>query len=58
VDRDLELLPSSPERRQELLDRLADARQRALLDGRRRDADLFFAAGNEVRALADLLGLA
>ncbi len=57
VDRDLELIPSSPARRQELLDRLADARQRALLDGRRRDADLFFAAGNEVRALADLLGL-
>jgi len=57
VDRDRELLPSSPQRRQELLDRLADARQRALLDGRRRDADLFFAAGSEVQALADLSGL-
>ncbi len=58
MDRDLELVPSSPERRRELLDRLADARQRALLEGRRRDADLFFAAGSEVRALADLAGLA
>lgn len=57
MDEDLELTPSSPVRRQELLDRLSDARQRALLDGRRRDADLFSAAGNEVRALADLSGL-
>jgi len=56
VDRDFELIPSSPARRQELLDRLGDARQRALLDGRRRDAELFSAAGNEVRALADLSG--
>jgi len=57
VDRDLDLLASGSVRRQELLDRLADARQRALLDGRRRAAELFAAAGAEVRALADLAGL-
>lgn len=57
MDRDLESVPSSPVRRQELLDRLADARQRALLDGRRRDAELFAAGGDEIRALADLFGL-
>jgi len=57
VDRDLEVIPSGPVRRQELLDRWADARQRALLDGRRGDAMLFAAAVAEVRALVELCEL-